>query len=138
MSHHPPARRTTHAFIAVAALLWNLLGLGLFVHRVTMSAASIAALPAADRAVVEGTPGWVLFAFGVAVITGVLGSIGLFLRAGWTATAFAVSLGALLVQMTGTFAATPAWAAYGAAGLVMPAILLVIAVALWRYAQRRA
>ena len=138
MSHHPPARRTTHTVIAVAALLWNLLGLALFVHRVTMSAATIAALPPADRAMVEGTPGWVLVAFGVAVITGVLGSIGLFLRAGWTATAFAVSLGALLAQVVGTFAATLAWAAYGAAGLLMPAILLIIAVALWRYAQRRA
>lgn len=138
MSHHPPARRTTHMVIASAALLWNLIGLGLFVHRVTMSAATIAALPPADRAMVEGTPGWVLVAFGVAVVTGVLGSVGLFLRAGWTSSAFAVSLGALLVQVVGTFAATPAWAAYGAAGLVMPALLLIIACALWRYAQRRA
>ena len=103
MSTHPPVRRTSDTVIAVAALLWNLLGLGLFVHRVTMSAAAVAALPAADRAMVEGTPGWVLVAFGIAVVTGVIGSIGLFLRAGWTASAFAVSLGALLVQVVGTF-----------------------------------
>lgn len=138
MSHSPHARRTSHIVIASAALLWNLVGLALFVQRITMSAAAVSALPPADRAVVDATPAWVLVAFGLAVITGVVGSVGLFLRARWTATAFALSLGALVVQVAGTFAATPAWAAYGAAGLVLPAILLVIAVALWRYAERRA
>lgn len=135
MSSHAPASRT-HSVIAVAALLWNLLGLALFVMRVTMTPAQAAALSPGDRAMVDGTPGWVLVAFGVAVATGVLGSIGLLLRARWSAAAFAVSLAALLVQEIGTFAATPAWATYGAAGLIMPAVLLVIAVALWRYAAR--
>ena len=36
----------------------------------------------------------------------------------------ALRLLALLVQMVGGYAVTPAWAAYGAAGLAMPALLL--------------
>ena len=34
------------------------------------------------------------------------------------------SLIALLVQMIGAYVVTPAWAAYGPVGLVMPAVLL--------------
>lgn len=125
-----------HTWIGVAALAWNLLGLFLFVMRVTMGPEQVAALSAEDRAMVAGTPPWLLVAFGIAVVTGVAGSIALVLRQRWAVPAFALSFAALLVQVGGTFAATPAWQSYGAAGLIMPTVLTVIAVALLRYAQR--
>lgn len=131
----PPSLALAHG-IAGAALAWNLLGLALFAMRVTMTPERVAALSPADRAMVDGTPGWVLVAFGTAVVTGVLGSVGLLARRRWAAAAFAVSLAALLVQVVGTFAATPAWSAYGPAGLFMPALLLAVAVFLWRHAGR--
>ena len=60
----------------------------------------------------------------------------LVLRRRWAVPMFQVSLLGLLVQMVGAYAVTPAWAAFGPAGLAMPALLLVVAVALLLYARR--
>jgi len=38
--------------------------------------------------------------------------------------------------MIGAYLVTPAWTAYGVAGLVMPVILIIIALLFWRYAQK--
>ena len=124
--------------IATIALLWNLLGLAMFAMQVTMSPETLAALPAEQRQVYEATPMWINAAFGVAVIAGVLGAIGLLVRRRWAAMLFAISLVALVVQVLGAYLVTPAWSAYGAAGLLMPALLLAIAVALWTYARQAA
>jgi len=81
---------------------------------------------------------WINAAFGVAVVAGVLGAIALLMRRRWAAMLFAISLVALVVQILGAFLVTPAWAAYGAAGLVMPLLLLAISAALWSYARKAA
>ena len=130
-----PSSRT-HTIIAAAAVAWNVLGLVLFLMQVTMSAEQVATLAPPDRTMYEATPAWVLGAFGVAVVAGVVGSVGLFARQRWAVTAFAVSLLAIVVQVAGTFATTPAWQTYGPAGLIMPLVLTTIAVLLLRYAQR--
>ena len=129
-------RSRVHTLIAAAALAWNLLGLVLFVLQITMSADRVAALAPADRAMYDATPGWVLAFFGIAVVTGVIGSIGLLLRQRWSIPAFAVSLMAIMLQIAGTFTMTPAWETYGGAGLIMPIVLATIAFALLKYAQR--
>ena len=130
----PPSR--AHTVIAVAALAWNLVGLMMFVLRVAMQPAQVAALSPADRSVYHATPPWVLAAFGVAVLAGVAGSLGLLARRRWAVPAFAVSLVALLLQVAGTYVVTPAWSAYGAAGLGMPIVLIVVGVLLLRQARR--
>ncbi len=130
-------RPRMHAFIASAALLWNMIGLALFVMQARMSPADIAALPPPDRAVFEATPGWLLALFGIAVVAGVLGSLGLLFGQHWTALAFAVSLGAVLLQTVGSFVATPNWQSYGAVSLILPVVLISINTALYRYAKRR-
>lgn len=122
--------------IAVLALLWNLLGLAMFAMHIMMAPEMLAAMPAGQREVVEATPFWLDVVFGVAVVAGVLGAVGLLLRGVWAVAMFAVSLAALLVQVLGGYLVTPAWAASGAAGLVMPVLLLVIAVALLAYARK--
>lgn len=129
-------RPKMHGLVAGAALAWNLMGLLMFVLQVTMGPERLAALAPADRAVYEATPGWLNAAFGVAVGAGLLGSVGLLLGRRWAASAFAVSLVALLVQFAGAYAATPAWQTYGVSGAVMPVMLVVITVLLLRYAQR--
>jgi hypothetical protein len=129
-------RSRAHTVIAVAALAWNLLGLALFLMQLSMSDAQVAALAPPDRAMYEATPAWVLGAFGVAVVAGVVGSVGLITRQRWAVAALAASLLAILVQVAGTFATTPAWQTYGPAGLIMPLVLTTIAVLLLRYAQR--
>lgn len=123
--------------IAVLALLWNLLGLAMFVMQVTMSPEAIAALPREQREVYEASPAWLDIAFAVAVFGGVLGAIGLSLKKRWAARMFLLSLIGLLVQMLSAYVFTPAWAAYGAAGLVMPLLLVVVAVLLLGTRARR-
>lgn len=120
--------------VGAVALLWNLVGAVMFWLQVTMTPDTLAALPEAQRAVHAATPAWVDIAFGLAVGTGVIGAVGLLLRRAWAVEAFAVSLLALLVQLIGAYAVTPAWGLMGARGLVMPLLLVGIAVFLWRYA----
>lgn len=130
------SQRPTHKWVAFAGLAWNLLGLLAFAMQFSMNAEQVAALPAADRAVHDATPAWLMAAFALAVGGGVIGSVGLLLRRRWAVPAFAVSLVALLLQIGGGYLATPLWRASGVAGAAMPALLLVVAVLLLRYARR--
>ncbi|WP_374501976.1 hypothetical protein [Pseudoxanthomonas sp.] len=118
------------------ALVWNLIGVAMWYLQVNMSADQLAAMTDAQRQVYEATPGWLNIAFAVAVFAGVLGALGMLLKKKWAATMFLLSLIALLVQMIGAYVVTPAWAAYGMAGLAMPAVLLVIALFLLWYANK--
>lgn len=130
------SRSNAHTWIAGGALVWNLLGLLMFILQISMSAEQVAALPAPERAVYDATPAWLNAAFGVAVAGGVLGSIGLLLRQRWAVACFAASLAAMVVQFGGAYLATPAWAAFGVGGVVMPVVLIAIGVALLAYARR--
>lgn len=132
------ARPKSFTIIAIVALLWNLIGTVMFYLQVTMTPEQIAALPAPQRAVCEATPTWLYALFGIAVIGGVLGSLGLLLKKKWAVPLFLISLLAVIAQTVATFVVTPAWASFGPTGLVMPAIVLVIAILLWRYARKAA
>ena len=120
------ARPRAYWWIAVLALVWNLIGLAMFFSQMLMDGTQVMQLSEAQRAVYLATPGWVNLAFAFAVIAGVLGAL---------VPMFAISLLALLVQVVGGYLVTPAWAAYGAAGLALPGLLLVVALLLWRYAR---
>ena len=131
-------RRWTYWVIAFVALVWNLIGLAMFVVQVRLTPGMVAAMPAAQQQVHAATPAWINIAFGVAVVFGVLGSLALLLRKRLAPPLFMVSLLAIVVQMVGAYAVTPAWQAYGPAGLAMPAMLVVIAVYLYWYARKAA
>ena len=127
---------TSFKVIAILALLWNLLGVAMFYLQVSMTPEAIAALPAPQREVYEATPSWLNLAFAISVFGGVLGAVGLLLRKRWAVPCFLVSLLALVVQIVSAYVVTPAWAAYGAAGLAMPVVLLAIALFLLWYARK--
>lgn len=120
--------------IAVLGLLWNLLGLAMFFLQVTLSPEALAAMPAAQREIHGATPAWIDVTFGLTVVSGVLGAVGLLMRRRWAVVMFGVSLVALAVQLLGAYLVTPAGAASGAAGLGLPVLLIVIAFALLAYA----
>jgi len=129
-------RSTGYWIIAVFALVWNLIGVAFWYLQVTMSAEQLALMTAPQRQVYEGTPGWINIAFAVAVFGGVLGALGLLMKKRWASTMFLLSLVALMVQIIGAYVVTPAWVAYGAAGLAMPVVLVVIALFLWWYSGK--
>lgn len=129
-------RSVGYWIVAVFALVWNLIGVAMWYLQVSMTPEQLAAMPEAQRQVYEGTPGWINIVFAVAVFGGVLGALGLLMKKRWAGTMFLLSLIALLVQMIGAYVVTPAWAAYGPVGLVMPVVLLLIALFLLWYANK--
>ena len=129
-------RSVGYWIVAAFALVWSLIGVAMWYIQVNMSSEQLALMTEPQRQVYEGTPGWINIVFAVAVFAGVLGGLGLLLKKGWTSTMFMLSLVALLIQVIGAFVVTPAWAAYGPVGLVMPAVLVVIALFLLWYANK--
>lgn len=132
----PMKRPFTYWLIAVLALVWNLIGAVMLYLQVNMPAAALAQMTEVQRQVYEATPAWLNAAFAVAVFGGLFGAVGLLLKKRWAVPLFLLSLLGLIVQFIGAYVATPAWAAYGPRGLVMPAVLFLISLFLWWYAGK--
>jgi len=115
--------------ISIGALLWNLLGLGAFLsNAVFMTPESLAAMTPEQQELYVNTPSWANVAFGVAVICGVLGSIGLLLKQDWAAPVFVISLLGLLVQMFYAYVMVDSFAVYGAAAAGMTGSIFVACI----------
>jgi hypothetical protein len=118
--------------VAVLALLWEAAGCFAYFTQVTMEAAELARLPAAQRDIWAAMPAWVVGAYAVAVWVGLTGAVGLLLRRRWARIAFAVSLIAVIVQFGWTFLATPILTTIGTSAAAFPAfIALMAAILLW-------
>jgi len=116
--------------IAVIALLWNLMGLMAFVIDTTMSAEAIAELPADHQALINSTPIWVKIAYGLAVVCGTLGSIGLLMRKRWAFPVFVVSLLGVIAQQTHIFFLSDTLKVLGNSILALPILVLTGAILL--------
>jgi hypothetical protein len=126
--------------IAGVALLWNLLGCAFFGMELFAQEALMESMTAPQKEWARSIPGWIYFFYGLAVSTGVLGSIGLILRKGWATLMFAISLAAVIVQMGYTMIIAGGLRVTGPSGLVMPLLVVGIAAALlWfsRFARSR-
>ncbi len=121
--------------ISAVALVWNLLGVAAYVMQVTMTEDALMKLPDAERMLYENIPAWATGAFAVAVFGGVLGSLLLLLRKSWAVPVFTVSLAAILVQDYYWFFVARSTEVYGPGGLMMPAMVIVIAVLLVWYSR---
>src|SRR4029450_10987546 len=84
---------------AAVAVLWNLLGCAAFGMEIFAQEAMMAAMTEDQKEWPRSIPGWIYFVYGLAVTTGVAGSIGLFMRKRWTIAMFAISLGAGIFHM---------------------------------------
>lgn len=116
--------------VAIVAVIWNIIGLLAFVNQVTMSPEVIAALPDNQRTLIESAPAWLNYAFGIAVIFGTLGSIGLVIAKQWAVPVLTLSLLGVLAQNTYTFILSDAPELLTTAELVLPALVIIIAIAL--------
>ena len=116
--------------IATAALLWNVLGCAAFGMEVFAQEAMMESMTEDQKEWARSIPGWTYLVFGLAVTTGVAGSIGLFLRKGWTVALFAICLAAVTVQMIYTMIILGGLQVTGPSGLVMPSLVIVFAAAL--------
>lgn len=115
--------------IAIAALLWNLIGIASFMATVMVTPEALKAMPEAQRVLYTHTPVWVTASYAVAVLGATLGSVLLLARKAWTVPVFAVSLAAIVLQMGYSLFGTPMIALLGPSSAVLP--LVVVAVAAW-------
>ena len=122
--------------VAVAAVIWNVLGVLAFVMNVAISAEAMAAMPEAQQALYAAQPVWVTAAFAIAVFAGLGGSLALALKNSRATPIFAVSLIAIIVQMSYVLALSNTLAVMGASAAVMPVLIIVIAAALLWFSTR--
>ena len=121
--------------ISGLALVWNLIGVMQYVMRVTMTDAAIAVLPANQQALINATPSWALAAFAIATNAAALACLLMLLKKAWAYPLFIVALVAVLVQDFHGFAMADGMAAYGVAGVVLTALVLVISAYLVWYSK---
>lgn len=122
-------------FVAVLAVVWNLMGVMAYVMHVTVSAQTLASMGEAERLLYETTPAWVIAAFAIAVFAGTAGSIALLLRQRWAIAAFALSLVGLFVQFGHTFFLSNAVEVLGAGIAAMPVLVTLIALLLFWFSR---
>ena len=121
--------------VGVIALLWNLMGLMAFVSQRMMTKESLASLPESQQKLYEATPTWVHVVFGIAVISGTLGCIGLLMRKHWALPVFVVSFITVLAQMSYVFMMSDTVSVMGASQMVLPVLVTVIAAVLVWYSR---
>lgn len=116
--------------VAILALLWNLLGCVAFFSDLRLSPEDLARLPEAQQALYAARPAWAVAATAVAVLGGVLGSIGLLLRRKWALPVFVLSLLGILVQDFGLFVLAKGASLAGPVAVVMQGIVLAVGIGL--------
>ncbi len=113
--------------VAVVALLWNIMGGMIFLTEMFAQEAAMEGMTDEQKAWVRSTPSWIYFVFGISVVTGLLGSIGLLMRRNFPVIVFSISFVAVLVQMIYTMVIAGGLQIMGPSGAVMPAIVIVLA-----------
>lgn len=126
---------TNFWLIGGAALIWNLIGLVIYIGQVSMSAEALARLTEDQQALITSTPTWANAAWAIAVNAGVFGSLLLLLRKTWAIPMFAISLAAVVIQDIEAFVLRDAFGVLGVNSLLIPTMVLVIAVALLLYSR---
>ena len=130
--NNPP---TSFRVIAIAAIIWNALGVMAFIMDITMSAETLAGLSEGEQALYATRPAWALAAFGIAVFGGLFGSIALFLRKSIATMIFAVSLAAVIAQTFWSYVLADALSVTGPAVAAFQGTILLIGVALLWYSK---
>ena len=122
--------------IGGAALLWNILGLWIFVSTVSATPDELAMVYNESEArFITSIPIWATAANGLAVITGVLGCVLLLLRRALAAPVFIVSFVALLVQDLHSFVLNDVTAIFGMVPAYIQGTVLAVAIAMILYSR---
>ncbi|MFI5311648.1 MAG: hypothetical protein ACHQQ3_10465 [Gemmatimonadales bacterium] len=122
--------------VAIAALLWNLLGCAAYLADALVTPEALAKMSAADQALRAARPAWSIAGTALAVWCGALGSLGLILLKPWAKILLAISLAGVVIQDIWLFGLSGAAAQAGAVAFVLQGLVLVIAVALLRLALK--
>ena len=120
------------------ALLWNLLGCAAFISDLRLTAADIAALPAAQQALYAARPAWAVAATATAVFGGAAGCVGLLLARRWAVPLLTLSLLGIVAQDIGLFVLAGGAAVAAPAVWALQGLVLLVGIALLAMARRAA
>jgi hypothetical protein len=116
--------------LAVLGLLWNGLGVYMYLKKVGMFGDPLAGLDPAHLALAQSVPAWVTGTFAVAVFSGLLGSLLMVAGKRLASPVLLLSLVAVLLQTGWIMFASNARAVEGAIALLVPACITLVAVLL--------
>lgn len=123
---------TAFWIIAVFALLWNLIGVYLWLYEYFLMTDEVrATLPQEQVEIMSSAPIWSMYVYGLAVITGLLASVFLLMRKKLAVAVFLLSLIAVLILQLYWIFAMGTIEKLGPQSLFMP--LIVIALAIFEY-----
>ena len=123
---------TAFWIIAVFALLWNLIGVYLWLYEYFLMTDEVrATLPQEQVEIMASAPIWSMYVYGLAVIAGLLASVFLLMRKKLAVAVFLLSLIAVLILQLYWIFAMGSIEKLGPQSLFMP--LIVIALAIFEY-----
>jgi hypothetical protein len=118
--------------IAVLALLWNIIGVYMWLYEYFLMTDEIRdSLPPEQVEIMANAPAWNMYLYGLAVITGLLASLLLLMRKKSAVGVFMLSLIAVLALQLYWMFAMDIVDKMGPSSLIMP--LIVIAIAIFEY-----
>ena len=126
---------TSFWIVGAFALVWNLLGLVFYYSHVTMTPTALEGFTDAQQAFFSTTPAWATSAYAIAVSAGVLASLFLLLRKTWAVPLFTLSLVGIVLQDLHAFVLSNGLEVWGTEGILLPAIIIVIATALLMFSR---
>lgn len=122
--------------VGVLALLWNLFGLVDFSATMTRWEPYMGNYSAEQLDYFYGFPAWANAVWGIAVITSVLGSIGLLSRRDWAVWMFGVAIVAMAVTSLYNLVLSDGVAMMGGTGIAFTVVIWLVAIFLFLYARR--
>jgi len=122
--------------VAVAALIWNLLGCAAYVADVMITPEQVSQMTEAQQALYAARPSWAVGATATAVWFGAAGCLGLVLRRKWSIALLVISLLGILAQDLWLFAMSGAAAAAGPVAFVLQGLVLLIGIGLVLLARK--
>ena len=125
--------------LVIIALLWNLMGCAAYLSDAMLSAADIAKMSDAEKAMMDARPGWSIAGTAIAVWLGALGCLALILRKSWAPPLLWLSLLGVIAQDIWLFVLAPDTGLVNGAVYGLQGLVLVIAVALvWLASKAKA
>jgi len=118
------------------AFIWNLMGVLAFIGQLFLTTEMIAKMPQAEQNLYNSTPIWVTVAFAIAVFSGTFGCLILLMKKALSLKLLMLSLIGVLTQMFHSFFISNSYEVYGPSGTIMPIMVIIIAIALVRWAKR--
>jgi hypothetical protein len=116
--------------VAIAALLWNLMGCAAYLMDAMATPEDVAKLSAAEQAMYASRPGWSVAGTAIAVWGGALGCLALILRKRWALPLLILSLLGVIVQDIWMFGISAEGRTAGSTVFALQGLVMVIAVAL--------